>query len=346
MAVGRFMPSTDTLGASVLARQRSIHNMSSGGTHSERCDGLSCDYPVLRSSTELAGPTFELWLSALAEPQPYLLEPENDRRRALFGELSCLIAVDIEGATQASVAGNTIPDWLQALVTCWNASRAEVITFNYDTLIEATVDSLDLQAPWGPSGDPTPLTSAMVGPSVAPYFRTTFDGPRLAPADTFWYRKLHGSTHWYWDPITRAADSIVQVGIRYRWNERDAAYGDEELRLYRAPGKEPMILPPTIAKSTYFDNPIIRFLWHDAFKALLGARRVFVIGYSLPHGDLLVRSLLADTLSDSDVWIVNPDEEVIERFHGLEVGNLNTQFCGSAFDIDNFATWYDTNQRS
>ncbi len=186
MAIARTMPSTDALGERVLASQRSIH-AGSAERHSSKCDGLSCDYPIL-GADGVPKPTFELWLSALAEPQPHLFEPENDRRRALFGELSGLIALNIEGAVQLTVRAGNPPEWLSALVTHWNDTRAEVITFNYDTLVEATVDHLELLAPSPPNGEPTPLKSLMIGPSVVPSFRTVYDGPRVPPADSFWYR--------------------------------------------------------------------------------------------------------------------------------------------------------------
>jgi hypothetical protein len=337
IAIARTMPSTDVLGDRVLSSQRSIH-AGSAERHSSKCDGLSCDYPVL-GADGVPKPTFELWLSTLAEPQPHLFEPENDRRRALFGELSGLIALNVERAVQLTVKEGGPPEWLNKLVTHWNNTRADVITFNYDTLIEATVDSLDLLAPYPPKGDAIPLKSKMLGPSVVPSFRTVLEGPRVPPADSFWYRKLHGSTHWYWDDTTRSAESIVQVGVRYHWNDEFPVYNDFELRDYIAPGKVPLIVPPTTGKSSYFENPIIRFLWRDAFAALAAAPRVFVIGYSLPQADLLVRSLLGMALGDSDVWLVNPDAQVADRFSELGVGTLHTEFCGSPVDMNDVVSF-------
>ena len=331
MAIGRPMLSTEDLGQRVLATQRSIHE-GHVRTHSAICDGLSCDYPIL-SRGALPAADFEAWLSALAESQPYLLSPENDRRRALFSELKGLIALVVTAAVETTVARQEPPQWLETLVETWNEKRAELVTFNYDTLVEATVDHLNLAAPYPPDGGPQRLTYQVVGPSVFPSFQMMYGGLRLPPADSFRYRKLHGSTHWYWDEMTHAADSMVEVGLRSHWNDVAPEYSDEELHQYRAPGKEPMIVPPTTIKSIYFDNPAIRFLWHDAYKALLAARRVFVIGYSLPRADLLVRSMLTDSLEDTEIWIVNPDEGVGERFEELGVGALNREFCGRDGDL-------------
>ena len=343
MAIAPTMPSTETLGERVLSAQRSIHDALVGHRHSAICDGLSCDYPIL-GADRIAKPTFELWLSTLAEAQPHLLEPENDRRRALFNELTGLIALTIDAAMQDTMARGEPPNWLSRLVTLWNERRTEVITFNYDTLVEATVDWLELVAPCPPDGAMGRLVSMLVGPSVIPSFEALYVGIRPAPADTFWYRKLHGSTHWYWDKATRSAESMVQVGVRYRWNDPHPVYNEFELRDHRAPGKEPVVVPPTTGKSAYFENPIIRFLWNESYKALLAARRVFVIGYSLPEADLLVGSLLGMSVTDSEVWVIDPDPtgRVATRFAQLEPRSLNLEFCGQPVDMEAFVETYSS----
>ncbi len=53
------------------------------------------------------------------------------------------------------------------------------------------------------------------------------------------------------------------------------------------------------------------------------ARRVFVFGYSLPPGDTLVRSMLAEILSNKEVWVINPDADVAGRFAALNPASLN-----------------------
>src|SRR5262245_19044366 len=129
---------------------------------------------------------------------------------------------------------------------------------------------------------------------------------------TFQYRKLHGSTNWHWDETTRAADSIVDIGLEHVWRESEPRYPPDEHES-RAPGKVPMIVPPMTSKSGYFDNPVIRDLWRGAFEALRGARRVFVIGYSMPPGDSLVRSMMNDAIQPGqEFWIVNPSGTVAD----------------------------------
>lgn len=104
--------------------------------------------------------------------------------------------------------------------------------------------------------------------------------------------KLHGSIHWYWDPVTRSADSMVDVGLPARWphDPNDRSWQPAEL----VPGRRPVIVPPTTSKTAFFNNPVIRHLWRKVFEAIRAVDRVILIGYSLPVYDLLVGSLLDD----------------------------------------------------
>ena len=312
------MPGTDELGRRVIDQQTSIHR-ARPRDHSSICDGLSCDAPILPA--DRSGLDFEQLLSQLAEPQPYLLRPENMQRSALFEQLSGLIELQINFAVHQSLSGQSVPEWLAKLVTLWHAERSSVITFNYDTIVEATFDALSLQ-----NGESErPLMHYQLGPTPLPVTGSFYGGSsRAEPADTMSLIKLHGSTNWYWDESSRTADSIVQIALRSKWSDSEPAYstGSE-----KAPGKVPLIVPPTMGKSTFFANPVVTELWHDAYLALMGAERVFVLGYSLPLTDLLVRSMLdSSMIGEKDIWIVNPDGTIADRFEHL--GNVRRDFCG------------------
>jgi hypothetical protein len=336
-AVGDPMPLTADLGLRVLDGQKSIHR-SRATSHSDVCDGLSCDYPLLAGGRH--PDDFEAWLTSLAEPQPYLFGPENDRRKALFEELAGLIDVQIKFAEAQVLSGSEPPAWLTSLVDVWHRSKANVLTFNYDTIIEATLDFIRIPDPT--QKNEHPITHLQLGPSLIPNWGVMYGGLRLRPAETFDYIKLHGSTHWYWDETTKASDSIVQVGLRSGWVQPDPLYSSEELE-FRAPGKAAMIVPPTTAKSVYMGNPIIRLLWRMAYRAMLAADRIFVLGYSMPPGDLLVRTMIGDSIVNGrqkSIWIVNPTEAVAGRFEGFDAEVITTH-CGEGFrGIDAFVQEY------
>jgi hypothetical protein len=138
------MPDTDGLGKCVLETQKSIHRAPQR-RHSDTCDGLSCDTPLLVNGTWPA-PSFEVWLSRLAEPQPYLYEPENAERQALYERLVPLVADDIDDLAALVMRSNP-PPWLLDLVGHWNEDEAAVVTLNYDTFVEATAEALLLGYP-------------------------------------------------------------------------------------------------------------------------------------------------------------------------------------------------------
>ena len=333
------MPLTYDLGRRSIDQVMSVHGaVVLPDQHSAKCDGLSCDglspLPTFLSKAL----DFEEWLSSLAEAQPFHLPPENARRQALFSELTGSIAWVIDTAVAMTTEGHLPPGWLSQLVMDWHARRTQVVTFNYDTLIEATLDHLDIPFYPDKPDNRERVNHNRLGPTIIPAWNVMWGGLRLSEADTFRLLKLHGSTHWYWDDVTKSADSIVQIGLRHLWNKLAPEFSDDE-RQFRAPGKVPMIVPPITVKGAYFGNVIIRHLWHSAYMALGTARRIFVFGYSLPPGDTLVRSMLAELLSNKEVWIINPEEEVAKRFAELRPSKLVRDFVG-ACDPDAFVAAY------
>jgi hypothetical protein len=281
------MPDTNELGRKAVELLRSMH-LASIEHHSSVCDGLSCDRRILIDG-EPPGGSFEVWLSRLAEDQPYRYPHENATAASLYQQLSSAVADSILEATRRCCRQDvpTAAEWFGPLVELWHERRADVLTLNYDTLVEARFDALELVN--------TPYLQAIsyrdLGSHALPEAGVIDGGSAGPPPETFRYVKLHGSVHWYWDPVTRSADSMVDVGLPSRWCDQDAVRSDPEQLV---PGRRPVVVPPTSSKSTFFSNPVVRQMWRDAFEAVRSADRLILIGYSLPTYDLLVGSLLED----------------------------------------------------
>lgn len=79
---------------------------------------------------------FENWLSFLAEDDPWLREDERLGNRSVFLQISRLLC-DLISARESATRQDAPPDWLRMLVARWHEDEAAVITFNYDTLVEA-----------------------------------------------------------------------------------------------------------------------------------------------------------------------------------------------------------------
>jgi len=279
------MPSTDELGAQAIELLRSVHE-TGARTHSEICDGLSCDHPMLVEGKPPGG-NFEVWLSRLAEPQPYRFEHEIAIAASLYQQLANAVGDVILWATERACEQTvpTEPPWFEPLLREWHDRRADVVTFNYDTLVEARYDALEM------TEDGARLEYCHLN-GLLPAAGDIDGGSAGPPPTSFRYMKLHGSIHWYWDPMTRSADSMADVGLPAKWrlSSEGEAWHPEDL----VPGRRPVIVPPTTSKTAFFNNPVIRHQWRQAFEAMRRARRVVLIGYSLPIYDVLVGSLLDD----------------------------------------------------
>src|SRR5262245_47669026 len=86
------------------------------------------------SMPEFSDGSFEAWLSALAEPQPYLNEVDNAYNRA---DLLKILRAVFDIVTESErLARQDLAPWWPSLTLTLFADFPEMITFNYDTLVE------------------------------------------------------------------------------------------------------------------------------------------------------------------------------------------------------------------
>jgi hypothetical protein len=258
---------------------------------------------------------FEKWLSTLAEDQPYLSYAENLKNRALFVELRGAIRTVISDAQRRTLE-QPAPDWFYALLSALHVRRADVLTLNYDCLIEFGVDDHIL---WDPQMRQRILPGDVLDDLPQGRQPTRIDG---SVAETFRLLKLHGSLSWF-----MTADDDTGATLR-RWEER-GGFGtppltDESARRRVLPDTEAFIVPPAATKSVYYRNPVTRELWQRAASALREADRVILIGYSLPVADLTLSGMVAQGIVSREVpcVVVNPHpqgEEVEQRLSDLGV---------------------------
>lgn len=292
IAVSSEFPGTDELGNCVIERLKEQSRPS--------------DDAIRFPTDGFEDGRFESWLARLAEDQPYLSTGENLRNRALFVELSNAlrgVLIDCEERVEQAT-----PSWLFDLVSVWHARRAQVITLNYDTLIERNVDQHLIADPGADRLvtssdmlDGLPPTSAGTGAIVGVGLQTM----RLL--------KLHGSTSWFWVPNDTTGSTIQ------RWGPlpglKDAAPDVEADRGRTLPGREPFIVPPTTTKASFYNNPLTREIWTRSHKAIRHCDRLFLVGYSFPSTDVSVTGLVADALitrdTPAEVRIVDKNPEPI-----------------------------------
>jgi hypothetical protein len=270
---------------------------------------------------------FEAWLARIAIDQPHLSIAENLERRALFARATLAIR-DVLLEAQREAFESELPNWLCQLIYILHIRRSTVITMNYDTVIETEVPRL--LRPWlRNDGGVMQFCASDLFDGIPPTYTTpeqTFlDSPvgewGKSPRQTqhtFRLIKLHGSLDWFAAPN----DSTGATLIRLEHFKEDS--NEEANNGLHPPGREPYIIPPDANKSPYFVNPIVREMWSMARTALERAKRVILVGYSLPATDTTFGGLLADTIGrrrrDVDVTVVDLDpDSVAERLEKLGI---------------------------
>jgi hypothetical protein len=275
---------------------------------------------------------FELWLSRLAENQPDLREAENLLNRHWFSRITDAI-YDILTARERSIVEAGLPDWLMTLVGVAHATKLTMITFNYDALVDIAVNQYGL---WDwESGIHVTNNQIIDELPALPTNYSTVGGGR-----TFHLLKLHGSTYSYWAPGDVSGATIS------RWSpppDNSAAEAHEDARQRAMPGRSPFLVPPAAAKSSYYDNPMMRELWHRAAKALAAADHVFVMGYSLPVTDPVVSTIFAQYLGNRDLTLTVADLSPQPIYRRLEALGIKSAPFGHRPQVS-FTTMLDGEQ--
>lgn len=287
------LPTANELGN----RAYQVAEEAGGGARSRR--KFSLDFP------------FELALSLLAEKQPHLSEVQNRRNALQLAELTAAIAVVLERAQDVAFAQEPKP-WVYELMSVLNEWHSTIVSLNQDLVIETTVESHYLE----------PTTPRPLSPHTTrlEYFASVGAMQKVNATDLLWHvppvagglpagaanrarsmrlLKLHGSVDWWWAPPDPTGATILREGIYGRFGAPTRMSDQDRRDLL--PGRERFIAPPVVSKSTYFDNPITRQLWQDAFESLRNAERIALVGYSLPSTDHMAFGLLQSVLEGRDV---------------------------------------------
>jgi hypothetical protein len=155
------------------------------------------------------------------------------------------------------------PKWLKKLVAKIREEQAQVISFNWDLVLDEQL-----------FGDRLSKSSYAFGKSS--------DGPRLI--------KPHGSLNWFEKETGRHLKEEARFGLTDPGPKQIIAF-----KFYRSPKSTrrvymPLIVPPVLAKE--FRGDIFRHLWQETVAALSTAAEVRFLGYSLAEADVHARFIL------------------------------------------------------
>ena len=217
----------------------------------------------------------EGWLSYLASSQPFLDQAANYRNRALYYEASKYIAIVIRSAAREVRKDIDPPGWLVDFAAMVIATGADVITFNYDDLLERCAPELA----FGPG---------------------RISGPRRR------ILKLHGSITESWDP-QESGSFHGPTG-----QSRGPVWDEDRPEPYQwlDDGRwEPFIVPPVQEKSPLYDIPELRDRWLKAATRLRHSSSIILLGYSLPLQDFSTHALLTQAATaNADEDLPDPHE--------------------------------------
>lgn len=245
----------------------------------------------------------EAWLSYLSVRQPWDDESTALRNLATFRDASAVIADEIERASSLEDDEEPVrAALLTRLALDWCLAGADILTFNYDLLVENVLRDWDRNVT-GADIYPIPLTARRPagGGGLFGYSNPTLPLPSL--------HKLHGSVNWLYGGIDHS-DGPITLGPWYRTDPQD----QEPRERYLYADLTPLVIPPTSSKSPFYGNMALRSLWADAAAALHRADELVVIGYSFPASDQQVTTLIRTALPPGKtIRVVTLDQPVADR---------------------------------
>jgi hypothetical protein len=152
--------------------------------------------------------------------------------------------------------------------------------------------------------------------------------------------KLHGSLTWYRSPGDETGVTLQ------RWRTPgtfgDPSPDEEEAGRWALPGRAPFIVPPTATKSRYLTNFVVSEIWARARTALESAKRLIMIGYSIPPEDQVGSELLAYALRRPKVEVIVVDlhgEEVEKHLGQLGMGPREVKRFDGSSCVEKFVCW-------
>lgn len=200
-----------------------------------------------------------------------------------------------------------------------------IITFNYDLLIESTLDNMVSNG--HPNVFVFPGCYRLNNIAGTPGIKGS---PQFSSKDTqhkgVKILKLHGSLNWQSRHTSFSPKAKALFNPRRELHIMDSpeiprslSWRRNQRRIYM----KPIIVPPISGKRTLLHESMSS-IWIEAAKTLQEADRILIIGYSCPPFDLEARMLLSENLrlnSNKRAYAIDPNAEVAARY--VEVCGIN-----------------------
>jgi len=250
--------------------------------------------------------------------------------------------------------------------------KPAVLTFNYDTLLESTIESaagVTTEIPpsfMKPSPESNDIPDDELAYSHMNWNRplgygVKFDEVQLHRAGTYAFAAgerfySHPSNNLYYPPLLKLHGSInwfIYSGVSKYPFGNAAALEEKKGKTFLFRGSwwfneppdvngiiiEPIIITPVVHKQ-FSQTPLIPTIWKKAAEELASCKRLIVGGYSFPPTDFHTRRLFLEAFSDhspQEIVIINPDTRIVQLVKDLCHFKKPVLVCR---DLDEFITSY------
>ena len=197
-------------------------------------------------------------------------------------------------------------------------SKLTIITTNYDLVFEYNCSENGIECFY-----PIDAKSISIGKGN-PY--VYFGSNSSSNSKKVPVCKLHGSINFFQN---KSSDDVIYIadrkaGKKYWIREYlPAVFALEAICDIRKkdPALSPAIIPPTYAKLEQYKW--VKDMWNAAFNAVVNAKKIIFIGYSMPPSDGFMKSFFAGTFAlrktceKPKIFVVDKSEETIKRYRSV-----------------------------
>ena len=251
---------------------------------------------------------FEEIITYLYQDFPWKSEEEKHLLYSLYIRLAKIVTEVIKEKQETFAKEELLAkEHIKKFLNYLNVTKTNVISLNYDTLLEDL--SVKILKPLNYLNLYSIPIAYLKSRTATVFGEEDYETYRLF--------KLHGSINWYYS-ATKEKTSEQIYFIRGSKEERES----KDL--------VPVIIPPVLDKTGFFEHSTIKSMWNEAKNLLKEAKKVYIIGYSIPQTDLTVKFMLQSYMpEDCEVTIVNKDEGGKGYFRKLFGKKLNEEFIRS-----------------
>jgi hypothetical protein len=279
------------------------------------------------------GENIEELLTYLSSDLPWKTEYVKALDKVLYIYITKKISTIIS-QIDASVDKDTLHKPQSLFTDFINKNQSLCLTLNYDTLLEKIVFSglgEEYQKINGYEGFynvPIQSVSDRWKIQTSAKWGSNHEDPKGKKLPAI--LKLHGSINWMWAGAS-PSDPIYCSGKDTNITKFNFVRSTLDLQHF--------IVPPTLDKSSFYTNNILKSIWILAFILLSLSEEIYIIGFSLPDSDISIKYFFKEVVNENKkkdinkkltIYVINTDisNELKKRYKNVfPEKNLNFDYC-------------------